>query len=102
MHYNTYNQLAKHNNVHVLPHPVIQPLPPGLSELGAIVPGEMLSPLISPDAWTTEMSLGEKPGPVSYSGCWNKCKSTISDKDIWLFINNTCVKVINATTVESN
>ena len=48
----------------VLPHPVINPVPPGLPVSVDMVPGEMLSPLISLVAVTSEMSLGEKPGPL--------------------------------------
>ena len=48
---------------HVLPHPVMNPVPPGLVASGAMVAGEMLPPLISDVASTTAISLGEKPGP---------------------------------------
>ena len=47
-----------------LPHPVIEPVPPGLLALFGMVAGEILSPLISPVAITRVMSLGVKPGPL--------------------------------------
>jgi hypothetical protein len=50
--------------LHVLPQPVIAPLPPGLLALGAMVAGEMLAPLGVVVSRTTEKSLGVKPSPT--------------------------------------
>ena len=40
------------------------PLPPGLLELEAMVPGEMLLPLGVEEVLTTAKSLGVKPDPT--------------------------------------
>ena len=53
----------------VPPQPVIQAVPPGLSGVDAIVPGDILVPEITSVARTTAISLGVKPGGWLYSGC---------------------------------